>query len=116
MGGQQRHLLRAVPSPFASSDSLANDLTRDHSDGGIWNESQATVLQADSLAALTPSSKRRHLLMLQHQQRSSMDTDALDAEDEMDVYSSSPRIRFEAATPVSSSTHRYEPRRRAVTR
>ncbi|KAJ8687363.1 hypothetical protein QAD02_023157 [Eretmocerus hayati] len=97
-------------SPFASSDSLANDLTRDGSDG-IWNESQATVLQADSIALLTPSSRRRHLLMLQHQQRSSMDTDALDAEDEMEpVYSStcSPRIRLEAATPVTSS-HSIEP-------
>lgn len=82
----------------ASSDSLATDL-RDHSDG-IWNESQATVLQADSgtdngtglsgtselttspvsVKLLTPSSRRKHLLMLQHQQRSSMDTDALDEE------------------------------------
>lgn len=73
---------------------------RDHSDG-IWNESQATVLQVDSgtengtgLSAsepsavspgsamlLTPSSRRKHLLLLQHQQRSSMDTDALDEED-----------------------------------
>lgn len=73
---------------------------RDHSDG-IWNESQATVLQADSgtengtgLSAsepsaispgstmlLTPSSRRKHLLLLQHQQRSSMDTDALEEED-----------------------------------
>lgn len=34
-------------SAFASSDSLANDLTRDHSDGGNWNESQVTVLQVD---------------------------------------------------------------------
>ena len=67
----------------------------------MWNESQATVLQVDSLALLTPSSKRRHLLILQHQQRSSMDTDGLDAEDEMDVYPSSPRIRLEAATPVT---------------
>lgn len=104
-GDTSRHFLhsvRLVPSPFASSDSLTNDVTRDHSDG-IWNESQATVLQADTLALLTPSSKRRHLLMLQHQQRSSMDTDALDAEDEMEAYPSSPRIRLEAATPVTTA-------------
>jgi hypothetical protein len=102
----QRQFLHAgMPSPFASSDSLANDVTRDHSDG-IWNESQATVLQVDSLPLLTPSSKRRHLLILQHQQRSSMDTDALDVEDDLSIYPSSPRIRLE--TPISSTlTPRY---------
>ena len=73
---------------------------RDHSDG-IWNESQATVLQVDSgtdngtalsssemtsvtspgsAILLTPSSRRKHLLMMQHQQRSSMDTEALEEE------------------------------------
>ncbi|KAK2586462.1 hypothetical protein KPH14_010736 [Odynerus spinipes] len=92
-------------SPFASSDSLANDITRDHSDG-IWNESQATVLQADSLALLTP--KRRLLLLLQHQQGSSMDTEALDAEDEMEVHTPSPRIRLEPATPVQPLTPSVE--------
>jgi hypothetical protein len=74
--------------------------SRDHSDG-IWNESQATVLQVDSgtdngtalsssemtsvtspgsAILLTPSSRRKHLLMMQHQQRSSMDTEALEEE------------------------------------
>ncbi|XP_061940120.1 uncharacterized protein LOC108003997 isoform X9 [Apis cerana] len=94
-----------ITSPFASSDSLTNDVTRDHSDG-IWNESQATVLQADSLALLTPSSRRRHLLLLQHQQRSSMDTEALDIEETMESRPSSPRIRLEAATPIQPLTPR----------
>lgn len=98
-------IIGQVTSPFASSDSLTNDVTRDHSDG-IWNESQATVLQADSLALLTPSSRRRHLLLLQHQQRSSMDTEALDVEDEMEPCPPSPRIRLEPATPVQPPTPR----------
>lgn len=94
-----------LTSPFASSDSLTNDVTRDHSDG-IWNESQATVLQADSLALLTPSSRRRHLLLLQHQQRSSMDTEALDIEETMESRPSSPRIRLEPTTPIQPLTPR----------
>ncbi|XP_025988149.2 uncharacterized protein LOC105202015 isoform X2 [Solenopsis invicta] len=100
-------IIGQVTSPFASSDSLTNDVTRDHSDG-IWNESQATVLQADSLALLTPSSRRRHLLLLQHQQRSSMDTEALDVEDEVEPCPPSPRIRLEPATPVQPLTPSIE--------
>ncbi|OAD56711.1 hypothetical protein WN48_02903, partial [Eufriesea mexicana] len=96
-----------ITSPFASSDSLTNDVTRDHSDG-IWNESQATVLQADSLALLTPSSRRRHLLLLQHQQRSSMDTEALDIEETMESRPSSPRIRLEPSTPLQALTPSVE--------
>lgn len=88
-----------ITSPFVSSDSLANDATKDHSDG-LWNESQATVLQADSVALLTPSSKRRHLLMLQHQQRSSMDTDAFDIDDDLDIQLPNKTLCYE--TPTTS--------------
>ncbi|XP_023707190.1 uncharacterized protein LOC111864256 isoform X6 [Cryptotermes secundus] len=115
-------------SLFASSDSLANDL-RDHSDG-IWNESQATVLQvadadintlsgtelsslsaagSGALLALTPSSRRKQLLLLQHQQRSSMDTEALDEElgAEFDAQvpqaPSSPRICIESMASLKPS-------------
>lgn len=75
-------------STYPSSDSLANDVTKDHSDGH-WNESEVTVLMAEqrseasynSNLLLTPSTKRKHLL-LQHQQRSSVDTDALELEEQ----------------------------------
>ncbi|PSN48301.1 hypothetical protein C0J52_19251 [Blattella germanica] len=98
-------------SLFASSDSLANDL-RDHSDG-IWNESQATVLQVaetEDLNVLTPSSRRKQLLMLQHQQRSSMDTEALDEEMEPEFDAqvpqapSSPRICIESLVALKPSS------------
>lgn len=88
-----RDELLANVSTYPSSDSLANDNTRDHSDG-IWNESQVTVLTAEqrdisdgsysSNLLLTPSSKRKNLL-LQHQQRSSVDTDALDFEEQVGI-------------------------------
>ncbi|XP_068151483.1 uncharacterized protein [Drosophila tropicalis] len=92
---QQDLLMLANVSTYPSSDSLANDNTRDHSDG-IWNESQVTVLTAteqrdisdgsySSNLLLTPSTKRKNLL-LQHQQRSSVDTDALDFEEQSPTY------------------------------
>nr|CAI5843591.1 unnamed protein product [Callosobruchus analis] len=120
-------------SPFTSNDSLNND-ARDQSDG-IWNESQATVLQVDSgtengtalsssemtsatspgstTLLLTPSSRRRHLLMMQHQQRSSMDTENLDEEvaDNLDTSSSIafPRIVVDrtSSSEMSSAPRRF---------
>ncbi|XP_017857290.1 PREDICTED: uncharacterized protein LOC108609995 isoform X2 [Drosophila arizonae] len=104
-------LLLANASTYPSSDSLANDNTRDHSDG-IWNESQVTVLTAEqrdisdgsysSNLLLTPSSKRKNLL-LQHQQRSSVDTDALDLEELSPTYGHQtlPKI-IKAPTPTTT--------------
>ncbi|KAK6626476.1 hypothetical protein RUM44_008949 [Polyplax serrata] len=87
----------SLVSPFASCDSLAND-QKDHSDG-IWNESQSTVLHAESengeISSRTPSKK----LLLQHQQRSSMDTEVLDSDA---VHSQSPiysPLNQESAVP-----------------
>ncbi|XP_053692634.1 uncharacterized protein LOC128741083 [Sabethes cyaneus] len=75
---EEKLSIKSHSSPFHSSESL---VTRDNSDG-IWNESQTTIMTPSITenGKLTPSSKRKHLL-LQHQQRSSLDTDALDMED-----------------------------------
>ncbi|XP_025837065.1 uncharacterized protein LOC108734776 [Agrilus planipennis] len=119
------------PSPFTSNDSLANDV-RDHSDG-IWNESQVTVLQVDSgtengtglssseitslsapaattsIQLLTPSTRRKNLL-LQHLQRSSMDIDALDEEsiDTTQIQPELPKICKESAQHISPKTPEYK--------
>ncbi|XP_055838175.1 uncharacterized protein LOC129906427 [Episyrphus balteatus] len=86
--------LLANTSTYPSSDSLANDLTRDHSDG-LWNDSQVTVVTVEpreesdkgsTSHLLTPSSKRKNLL-LQHQQRSSIDTDFIDFDEQMSDHS-----------------------------
>ncbi|XP_037293091.1 uncharacterized protein LOC115442702 [Manduca sexta] len=111
-------------SPCASNESLTVDPTRDHSDG-MWNESQTTVLQIDSgtengtvisssdlsslaaspgaLALLTPTSRRKQLLLLQHQQRSSLDTDALDEEFDASQSQSPTSPRNKLDTSSSSS-------------
>nr|XP_041631901.1 uncharacterized protein LOC108074348 isoform X1 [Drosophila kikkawai] len=111
-------LLLANVSTYPSSDSLANDNTRDHSDG-IWNESQVTVLTAEqrdisdgsysSNLLLTPSSKRKNLL-LQHQQRSSVDTDALDFEEQSPTYGlqTLPKI-VRTPTPTTSRPASTQP-------
>nr|XP_037874468.1 uncharacterized protein LOC101741769 isoform X3 [Bombyx mori] len=111
-------------SPCASNESLTVDPTRDHSDG-MWNESQTTVLQVDSgtengtvisssdvsslaaspgaLALLTPTSRRKQLLLLQHQQRSSLDTDVLDEEFDASQSQSPTSPRNKLDTSSSSS-------------
>lgn len=95
---------KALKSDYASSDSLATDVTKDHSDG-MWNESQATVLQNDLLTPesaqiLTPATKRKNLL-LQHQQRSSIDTEALDIEEQGEVVAH--KISKPAATQTTTA-------------
>ncbi|KAL4709056.1 hypothetical protein ACJJTC_005917 [Scirpophaga incertulas] len=119
-------------SPCASNESLTVDHSRDHSDG-LWNESQTTVLQVDSgtengtvisssdlsslaaspgaLALLTPTSRRKQLLLLQHQQRSSLDTDALDEEFDASQSQSptSPRNKLD-----TQSTHSTQQARQSL--
>lgn len=43
--------------------------------------STTALTPISTLGALTPSSKRKHQLLLQHQQRSSMDTETLEQEE-----------------------------------
>ncbi|CAK1555851.1 unnamed protein product [Leptosia nina] len=117
-------------SPSASNESLTVDHSRDHSDG-LWNESQTTVLQIDSgtdngtvisssdlsslaaspgaLALLTPTSRRKQLLLLQHQQRSSLDTDALDEEFDASQSQSPTSPRNKLDMPSSSSLSQMRP-------
>lgn len=101
---------KALKSDYASSDSLATDATKDHSDG-LWNESQATVLQNDLLTpesaqTLTPSSRRKNLI-LQHQQRSSIDTEALDIEEQSEtiVQKISKPAATQTTTPLPDLTY-----------
>jgi len=110
-------LLLANVSTYPSSDSLANDNTRDHSDG-IWNESQVTVLTAEqrdisdgsysSNLLLTPSSKRKNLL-LQHQQRSSVDTDVLDLEELVRPKEYNQQIRLINWLSFQTESHLWPP-------
>uniref|UniRef100_A0A8D8Z116 Na(+)/H(+) exchange regulatory cofactor NHE-RF1 n=1 Tax=Cacopsylla melanoneura TaxID=428564 RepID=A0A8D8Z116_9HEMI len=108
---------KTAQSPSVSCDSLnTRDISESH-----WNESQTTVLHdsednnatgiscsdlsaslspAAAVAAMTPGSRRRHLLQLQHMQRSSMDTEALDTED-FDLESEN---TIAASTPLKSTS------------
>ncbi|XP_026679603.1 uncharacterized protein LOC113467559 [Diaphorina citri] len=115
---RQPPVSKPAQSPSVSCDSLN---TRDVSDSH-WNESQTTVLHdsdnnatgiscsdlsaslspSAAVAAMTPGSRRRHLLQLQHMQRSSMDTEALDVEDlDLETDKVSPNFHPKASHSLS---------------
>lgn len=73
-------------------------------DNGTAQSSSEMTTSPGSGTLLTPSSRRKHLLLLQHQQRSSMDTEALEEEMVDQVVSpNSPRITIDKV-PKESST------------
>ena len=58
----------------------------DNNGGGTGmscSDLSVSVTPSSTLGAMTPSSKRKHQLLLQHQQRSSMDTETLEPEEVM---------------------------------
>lgn len=74
-------------------------------DNGTALSSSEMTTSPGSGTLLTPSSRRKHLLLLQHQQRSSMDTEALEEELVDQVVSpNSPRITIEKAPKESGGS------------
>ncbi|KAI8439309.1 hypothetical protein MSG28_013140 [Choristoneura fumiferana] len=86
-------------SPCASNESLTVDPTSS-------SDLSSLAASPGALALLTPTSRRKQLLLLQHQQRSSLDTDALDEEFEASQSQSPTSPRNKLDTSSSSSQAR----------